>query len=191
MVKRVSLFAGALVAALTIFSSGCTTTGEGSADPELRRQALDADVDRALSQLYGQVRGSRELVATSKGVLVFPAVLSGGFIVGGSRGLGALRESGRTTGYFSMTAASVGLLAGAQSKAVFYLFMTQDALNRFKASSGWTVGADASVAVISVGANAAVDAQSIRQSVAAFVLTNGGLMANLSMDGTRIVRRDM
>jgi lipid-binding SYLF domain-containing protein len=46
---------------------------------------------------------------------------------------------------------------------------------------------DASVAVVNVGANAAVDTRSAQQPVVAFVLTNVGLMANLSMDGTRIV----
>ena len=57
-----------------------------------------------------------------------------------------------------MTAASVGLLAGARSKTVVYLFMTDEALSSFEASSGWTVGADASVTLLTVGANAAIAA---------------------------------
>jgi lipid-binding SYLF domain-containing protein len=191
MTKRVFLCAGAVVAALTILSSGCTTTGGSSGDPAATRQAIDANVDQALSRLYTEVRGSRELVASARGVLVFPSVISAGLIVGGSHGTGALREGGRTVGFYNMTAASVGLLAGARSKAVFYLFMSQDALNRFKASSGWTVGVDASVALVQLGATAAVDTASAQAPVVAFVLTNAGLMANLSMDGTRIVRRDL
>lgn len=189
MNKRTFL-AGASVAALSLLAAGCTTSGGASGDPAATRQAIDADVDRALSQLYAEIRGSRELVAAARGVLVFPSVVQAGFIVGGTHGTGALREGSRTTGFYSMTAASVGLLAGARSKAVFYLFMTQDALDRFKASSGWTVGADASVALVQVGATATVDTTSVRQPVAAFVLTNAGLMANVSMDGTRIVRRN-
>lgn len=191
MNKRVFLVVGASIAALAVFSTGCTTSDGGSGDPATRRRAIDADVDRALSQLYDQARGSHELVSSAKGVLVFPSVVSAGFIVGGTHGLGALRMGGATVRYYSMTAASVGLLAGAQSKSVFYLFMTDDALRRFEASSGWTVGADASVALISVGANAQVDTRSVQQPVIGFVLTNSGLMANLSMDGTRVTPIDL
>ena len=36
--------------------------------------------------------------------------------------------------YYSVGAGSVGLLAGAQSKAMYLLFMTQDALKKFEDS---------------------------------------------------------
>jgi len=186
MNKRGFLMAGASVAALSMLSSGCTTSDGGSGDPAARRKAIDADVDRALSQLYEQARGSRELVSSARGVLVFPSVVSAGFIVGGTHGTGALRKGGVTVRHYSMTAASVGLLAGAQSKSVFYLFMNEDALRRFETSSGWTVGADASVALINVGANAQIDTRNVQQPVIGFVLTNAGLMANVSLDGTRV-----
>jgi lipid-binding SYLF domain-containing protein len=118
-------------------------------------------------------------------------VVSGGFIVGGSHGQGALRKGGKTAGFYSMSAASVGLLAGGQSRALFILFMTPDALKRFEASSGWTAGVDASVAMVSVGANARVDTQVVQQPVIGFVLTNSGFMADLSLNGTRINRLDL
>ena len=62
-----------------------------------------------------------------------------------------------------MTETSFGFLAGAQSQAVFLLFMTEEAKRRFEGSSGWTVGADASVTMISVGANAQLSTQTARQ----------------------------
>ena len=147
---------------------------------------MDADINRALSQLAQQARGSDQLVASARGVLVFPSVLSAGLGIGGSHGLGGLRRDGKTVRHYRMTAASVGLLAGARTKTVVYLFMTEEALSSFEASSGWTIGADASVTVMTVGANAQIDSQSARQPVIGFVLTNAGLMGNLSMDGTRI-----
>jgi lipid-binding SYLF domain-containing protein len=186
MNKRRFVAAGASLAALSVLSS-CTTSGGSSGDPAARRRAIDADVDRALSQLYEQARGSRELVASARAVLVFPSVVSAGFIVGGTHGEGALRKGGATARYYTMTAVSAGLLAGAQSRAVYYLFMTDDALRRFEASSGWTVGADASVALVNVGANAAVDTRSAQHPVIGFVLTNAGVMANVSLDGTRVL----
>ncbi len=189
MNKREFLVAGAMVAALSLF--GCTTTGNKSGDPAARRAAIDADATQALNRLYGQVRGSRELVESARAVLVFPSVVSAGLMIGGSHGVGALQKNGKTVRNFSMTAASVGLLAGARTKSVFYLFMTDDALTRFESSSGWTIGADASVTVINVGANAQVDTRSAQQPVIGFVLTNAGLMGNLSMDGTRITPLDL
>jgi len=185
MNKRKFLIVGASVAALSLLG-GCTTSGNNSGDPAARRAAIDADVQQALNRLYAQVQGSRELVGSARAVLVFPSVVSAGFMIGGSHGVGALQKDGKTVRNFSMTAASVGLLAGARTKSVFYLFMAQDALTRFESSSGWTVGADASVTVINVGANAQIDTRSAQQPVIGFVLTNAGLMGNLSMDGTRI-----
>lgn len=60
-------------------------------------------------------------------VLVFPSVLAAGFGVGGQYGEGSLRVGGRTVGYYSTATGSVGLQIGAQSKAIVFLFMTQDA----------------------------------------------------------------
>jgi lipid-binding SYLF domain-containing protein len=188
MNKRMFLTAGVSLAALGLLSSGCTTTSGQSGDPEARRQVIDAGVDGALARLSKEVPASDGLVASAKGVLVFPAILGGGFIIGGSHGTGALRKGGKTVSYWSTTSGSVGLLAGAQSKALFILFMTQDALDRFERSSGWTAGADASVTMINVGASAEVTTQTAQQPIVGYVLTNGGLMANLSLDGTRFVR---
>jgi lipid-binding SYLF domain-containing protein len=118
-------------------------------------------------------------------------VLAAGFGIGGSYGQGALRVGGKTEGYYSTTAASVGLIAGAESKAVYVLFMTQEELDKFRASRGWTAGADASVTMIRTGASASVDTQTGRQAVVGYVLSNAGLMADLSIDGTKVNKLDL
>jgi len=191
MKKREFITSSISLAALGILGAGCTTTGGSGGDPAARRVAIDSAVDSALSRLYSEARGSQEIVASARGVLVFPSVVSAGFIVGGSHGQGALRKNGKTTSYFRMTEASVGLLAGAQSQAVFILFMTQDALSRFEASRGWTAGVDGSIALLSLGANAQVTTQTAQQPIVGFVLTNGGLMANVSLNGNRVTPLDL
>ncbi len=191
MDKRTFLAAGASLAALSVLSTGCTTTGGASGDPDARRRTINADVDNAVSRLYREAAGSQELVARSAGMLVFPSVVSGGFIVAGSHGQGALRKAGKTAGYYSISAASVGLTAGGQSRALFILFMTPESLKRFEASSGWTAGVDANVTMISLGANARVNTQDVRQDVVGFALSNAGLMADLSVNGTRVNRLDL
>jgi lipid-binding SYLF domain-containing protein len=188
MNRRNFIIIGTSLTAVALVASGCTTTSGTSGDPAAQRQSIDAAADSALSRLYAQQPGTRELVASARGILVFPSFVSAGFIVGGGSGQGALRKGGKTTGYFRMTEASAGLLAGAQSQAVFILFMTEEALKRFEASNGWTVGADASVSMINVGANAQITSQTANQQVIGFVMTNSGLMGNLSLNGNRVTR---
>ncbi len=179
--------AGTLLAACSLAFVGCTTTrpdDRGSA--ATTRASLDAQVDATLSRLYANVPGSRELAAKSAGVLVFPAVVSAALGVGAEYGRGAMRNGGRTTAYYSTTAASVGWQAGAQSRAVVYMFTTQEALTKFQASNGWTVGADATVALATVGANGQIDSNTARQPVVGYVMTNAGLEAGVALQGSKI-----
>ena len=186
MNKRNFIATGASLAAVALLAAGCTTTGAGSGDPAAQRQAIDAAADSALSRLYAQAVGSRELVASSRGVLIFPTFVSAGFVVGGASGQGVMRKGGKSASYHRMTEASVGLLAGAQSQAVFILFMTDDALKSFEASKGWTAGVDGSVTLLNVGADARVTTLTGQQAIVGFVLTNAGLMASASLNGSRI-----
>ncbi|MCW7538549.1 YSC84-related protein [Aquabacterium sp. A7-Y] len=180
-----------LLASATSLVAGCSTSTGGTADPNAKRREIDASVDHAQSQLFSQSADAIELAAKAKGILVFPKVVSAGFLLGASYGQGALRKGGVTSAYYSIGSASAGLLAGAQSKAVYLLFMTQESLQKFESSQGWTAGADASVAVASLGADAHVSTQTAKQAVIGFVLSGSGFMANLSFDGTKINRLDL
>lgn len=187
-------------AAIAVFSSGCTTTASTTAPNNAKDAAnigpLSAEQKRDIGQgyrdtlqrLYETTPGSRELVSKAAGVLIFPKALSAGLVVGGEFGNGELRTNDRFAGYYRTTTGSLGLQIGAQSRALVFLFMTQDALNKFLESKGWSAGADASVAVLKVGANGAVDVNAARAPTVAFVMTNAGLMANLTLEGTKISR---
>ena len=179
MTNRLIVLASA--AALAIGSiTGCSTTSKpADATPAAKKQSIDAAVDAALAQLYAQDPAARELVAKARGTLVFPSVVSAGFVVGGSYGEGALRSA-------SVNDRIPAPAIMYYKTAVFILFMTQEALDKFKASNGWTVGADASVSMMKVGANAGVDTSTAQSAVIGYVLTKGGLMANLSLAGTKI-----
>lgn len=169
--------------------AACTTTKQtDAASASSTRREINAQVDATLSKLYSTVQGSREMGEKARGILVFPSVLNAGFIVGAAYGRGALRVGGSTQGYYSTGSGSIGFQAGAQSKAVVIMFMTQSELDKFRNSQGWTAGADASVAVAKIGANGAIDTDTARQSVVAFVMTNAGLMANLSIQGTKVTK---
>ncbi|WDD93932.1 hypothetical protein Bsp3421_004035 [Burkholderia sp. FERM BP-3421] len=169
--------------------AGCTTTPDkpaSAATNASKRQAIDASVDATLSRLYSTVPGSRELAGKARGVLVFPDVIQAGLIIGGQSGNGALRVGGSTIGYYNTSSVSVGLQAGAQSKAIVFLFMTQDAFDKFRNSEGWSAGGDASVALVKMGANGAIDTTTATAPVEVIVLTNAGLMGDVSINGTKI-----
>ena len=190
--KKMNLRSIGLAVALglgSIAMVGCTTTPKGAeASGPTARAAMERDVDATLSRLYSTVPGTREMVQRAAGVLVFPSVVGGSFVVGAEYGKGALREGGTTTGYYSTTAGSIGLQAGGQSKAVIYVFNTGEALQKFKASNGWTAGADATVAVGKIGANGSVDTETMKQAVSSFILTNVGLEAGASVGAAKVTR---
>lgn len=195
MNRRYVLRAAGATLALSGFAlAGCTMTGSSTptaAGNSDKRQSIDASIDGTMSRLYTTVGGSRELVAKANGILVFPSVLEVGFIVGGQYGEGALRVGGASVGYYSTVSGSFGFEAGAQSKALIFLFMTQDALAKFRSSKGWTAGVDSSVALVKVGANGVIDATTASEPVDCIVLTNAGLMANLSLQGTKVSPLDI
>ena len=190
--RQFLLSSSAALAASGLALAGCTTTplgsGNSAAQNAARRNSIDASVDATLTRLYSTVTGSRELLAKSSGVLVFPSVIAAGFWFGGQYGTGALRVNGRTEGYYSTLGGSFGLQIGAQSKAIIFAFMNQGALDNFVNSQGWSAGADATVALVTVGANGTIDTSTATSPVEAFVLTNAGLMAGVSLEGVKISR---
>lgn len=183
---------GVTLASCGLVLTGCTTTSLSSdSGPTVdagKRQSIDADTNSTLARLTNSVNGAGEMLGKARGVLVFPSVISAGFWFGGQYGHGTLRIGGQSTSYYSLAAASFGPQIGAQSKAIVFLFMTQEALDGFTSSEGWAAGVDATVAVIKVGANGNVDTSTATGPVQAFVLTNAGLMAGVSLEGTKISR---
>ena len=190
------LRAAAALAVAGLSIAGCTTTATttatpGMTDSDKRRQEIDTGASATLARLETIVPGSGELVAKASGVLVFPSVIAAGFGIGGQYGKGALRVPDAPSEYYSLASLSFGLQIGAQSKAIIFLFMTPEALDKFRSSQGWRAGIDASVAVLKIGANGNLDVSTATGPVMAFVLTNAGLMANLTLEGTKISHLDI
>ncbi len=176
--------------ALALTACGATSSVNTTAGnrPVQRHQKTDTDADAAMARLTGMTPGARELLGKARGSLIFPNVIAAGLGVGGQYGEGVLRVGNLTEDYFSLVSLSIGLQIGAQSKAIIFLFMSQDALDKFRRSQGWSVGADASVAVLHAGANGAIDINAVNAPVVAFIMTNTGLMANLTLEGTKVTR---
>jgi lipid-binding SYLF domain-containing protein len=186
-----TMTAAASVAAALLLLAGCTTNMGSGASLGQQETAIDNGVEATLATLYASVPGSRELARKANGILVFPRVVTAGLVVGGDYGRGALQVRDQTIGYYQTTGLSLGLQAGAESRGLVFMFMTQEALDRFLTSKGWTAGVDASVAVLKAGANGTVDTRSATAAVNAFALTNSGLMAAANVEGTRVSKLDL
>jgi lipid-binding SYLF domain-containing protein len=183
--------AAAAVAAALLLVTGCTTNTGPGATLGQQKQILDDGVATTLATLYSSVPDARQMAQKAAGILVFPKVYEAGLVVGGEYGRGALEVGGRTVGYYQTTGLSLGLQAGAESRGLVFMFMTQHALDRFLAGNGWTAGVDATVAVVRTGANGMLDTTGVHADVAAFALTNSGLMAGATVDGTKVARLDL
>ena len=110
--------------------------------------------------------------------------------MGGEHGEGALLEKGKTAGYYSTSGASVGLTLGVSRHSEVILFKTPEALDKFVNSKNWSIGADASVAVVKTGAGGSYDTQTLSKPVLAFAFGEKGLMGDVSLAGGKISKID-
>jgi lipid-binding SYLF domain-containing protein len=149
---------------------------------------INIGVDATLQRFKKEVSGGAQFLNRAEAVLVFPSVIKAGMVVGGEYGEGALRVGGGTVGYYSTASASVGFQLGAQSKSVVVVFLTKQALNKFRRSDGWKVGVDGSVAVIKWGVGEDINSVEINDPVVGFIFSNKGLMYNLTFEGSKISR---
>lgn len=163
---------------------GACANGVGSRGAE----TIDARVDATLNYLFSTYPGTRELERKAAGMLVMPLVTEAGFGVGGSYGRGALRVNGVTVDYYSATQASIGLQIGAQQYSHVLFFMTPQALEEFRRSPGFAVGADLEYAAADRGGNLSVETTTTLSPVIALVFGQAGLIAGASIEGTKYTR---
>ena len=147
---------------------------------------IDAGVNTARDACAKHVNGCEAAAVKAQGMLVFPEITAAGVGIGGSYGEGALIIGGATVGYYSATSGSIGLQLGAEKHSEIIMFMTPQALAKFRASSGWQAGADANVTLIDKGNSADIDTLVGTDPVIAFVFGQRGLMGDLSIEGSKI-----
>jgi lipid-binding SYLF domain-containing protein len=149
---------------------------------------IDSDATAALSNLYANTPGAKDLGAKAKGILIFPSIIKGGLIVGGQYGDGALREGEKTVGYYRSVAASYGLQAGVQSFAYVLMFMDDASLSYLGKSGGWEIGTGPSVVVVDKGMGKSMTSTTLKSGVYAFIFGQKGLMAGIGLQGSKITK---
>lgn len=143
---------------------------------------------QTLRLLEHQHPKARTLARHARGILVFPSILKAGFIFGAQSGNGVLLVHGKTRGYYNLSGGSWGLQAGVQDFSYVLFLMNDKALANVEHSSGFAAGTSPGVVVVNQSAAATVDTSMIDQDVYAFPFNGKGLMADLTLQGTKISR---
>jgi len=149
---------------------------------------IDSEVNAAFGSLLRSNSEARFLNEKAVGVLVFPNIVKAGFLFGAQYGEGALRQRGKTTGYYNTMAASYGLQAGAQKFGYALFFMSNSALQYLETSGGFELGTGPSLVVLDEGAARALTTSTIQSDIYAIFFDQRGLMAGLGIQGSKISR---
>jgi lipid-binding SYLF domain-containing protein len=158
-----------------------------SAQADSRAQLTD-DGTRALHKLESIEARSRFFARHAKAILVFPSVLKAGFVFGGETGNGVLFVHGRAEDFYNLTGGSWGLQIGGEDFGYALFFMTDSALAYLRKSDGFAAGTGPSIVVINAGAGAEADTTTVSHDVYAFPFSEKGLMADLTLQGTKITK---
>ena len=165
------------------------------------REQVQGLVDKARITLNDFTRDSNyawlhENIGRAKGVLIFPQVIKGGFIWGGSGGTGVFLARDERAGvwgepaFYTIGSVTFGLQIGGEAAEVVMLAMTQKAVDSLLSSSV-KLGGDVSVALGPVGAGAQANAgvPNVTADFVSFAKTKG-LYAGLDLQGSVIAVRD-
>ena len=149
---------------------------------------LDKDSRQALQALYRTEPLAERLSRTAKAVLVFPNIVKAGLVFGGGYGEGELIEGSKVIDYYNSVTGSWGLQIGAQSYGYAVFLMTDEAVRYINTSKGWELGVGPTVVVVDEGVAKNLSTSSLKDDAYAFIFSQQGLMAGVSIEGTKISR---
>lgn len=149
---------------------------------------INRDAGEALDQLYRVNPVAQSIAEKSLGVLIFPKITKGGLIFGGSYGEGVLRDQGKPVNYYSSVSASWGLQAGVQTYSYVVFLITSKAIDYLNTSKGWEIGVGPTVVVVNEGAAKNLSTSTLKDDAYAFIFGQQGLMAGVSIEGSKITK---
>ncbi len=146
---------------------------------------IESDADVALSKFYSEVAGGQAYLQKAKGYAVFPDVVEGGFFIGGKYGEGVLRIGDKSQGFYSITSASVGFLAGAAKYSLVIVFTTDVALKKFMHDDDWESEIDVNMVLAEWNSEEELDDIDFGTDMIGFVFDSKGMMGNFTLEGTK------
>jgi len=181
--KHVLLALGLSVAALPLSIAEIDGAHAAATAEDLDKGAADA-----LQMLYRTNPFAQDLSKQARAILVFPNIVKAGLVFGGSYGEGVLRQNGRAVDYYNTASASWGLQAGAQSYGYALFLMNDKAVDYLRTSKGWEIGVGPTVVIVNEGVAKNLSTTTAKDDVYGFIFDQKGLMAGISLEGSKITR---
>ena len=174
------MLATASVVSMSVMNQASAATAED----------LDKDSQQALQTLYKLQPVAETLSRTAKAILVFPNMVKAGLVFGGSYGEGELIKGSTVVDYYNSVTGSWGLQAGAQSYGYAVFLMTDKAVTYVEDTKGWELGVGPTVVAVDEGVAKNLSTSSLKDDAYAFIFSQQGLMAGISIEGTKISKID-
>ncbi|KXB31956.1 twin-arginine translocation pathway signal protein [Dechloromonas denitrificans] len=149
---------------------------------------LNKDAAQALQILYKSSPVAESLSKKAKAILVFPKILKAGLVFGGAYGEGVLSKHDKFVSYYNSVTATFGWQAGAESYGYVVFLMSDKAVKYLDDSMGWEIGVGPTVVVVNEGIAKNLSTSTLKNDAYAFIFDQQGLMASLSIEGTKISR---
>ena len=149
---------------------------------------LNKDSNQALAMLVKANPLAAEVAKKAKAILIFPNIVKAGLIFGGAYGEGVLKQDDKTNGYYNSVTASFGWQAGAQSYGYVVFLMSDKAVKYINETHGWEIGTGPTLVVVDAGVAKNLTSSTLKDNAYAFIFDQQGLMASLSIEGTKISR---
>ncbi len=171
-----------LLLALTFTALATLSGGASASTPE----DLNKDATQALSMLVKANPVAADISKQAKAILIFPNIVKAGLIFGGAYGEGVLKQGGKVNGYYNSVTASFGWQAGAQSYGYVVFLMSDKAVKYINETHGWEIGVGPTVVMVDAGVAKNLTSSTLKDDAYAFIFDQQGLMASLSIEGTKI-----
>jgi lipid-binding SYLF domain-containing protein len=142
----------------------------------------------SLQKLYKTNPVAHNISKHAKAVLVFPSIVKAGLVFGGAYGEGVLYKDTQAVSYYNSVTASWGLQIGAESYGYVVFLMSDSAVRYLDRSEGWEIGVGPTVVVVNDGVAKNLSTSTLKDDAYAFIFDQQGLMASLSIEGSKITR---
>ena len=183
MLKQLLLAVGIAAGAALSIATVAPERADAATAEDLNKSAQDA-----LNMLYKTDPVAEQLSKRAKAVLVFPQIVKAGLVFGASYGEGVLLKTNRPTDYFNSFSGSWGLQIGAQSYGYALYLMTDSAVDYLNKTNGWEIGVGPTVVVVDKGLAENLSSTTLKDDAYAVIFDQKGLMAGVSIEGTKISR---
>jgi len=157
-----------------------------SAQAASTKEELNTDANQALQKLISTNPTAADISKKAKAVLIFPNIIKAGLVFGGAYGEGVLQQTGAVDGYYNSITASWGLQIGGQSYGYVVFLMSDKAVKYIHETHGWEIGVGPTVVVVNEGVAKNLSSTTLKDDAYAFIFDQQGLMASLSLEGTKI-----